>query len=130
MMRLIDCKEGNSSLSVMCRVLWELKSLGASTCLQVGHTRQSSSAAMLTAVAGVCQALFLFLFFFPPPAPDCFSSALQSPCAVRSSCCLPVSGKSTSSSLKMRLKPSPSRSLQLRWYWAADITPWKDRKDI
>ncbi len=125
MIRLIDCKEGNSSLSLMCRVLWELKSLGASTCLQVGHTWQSRSAAALAAVVGVCQAFFLFLFFFPPPAPDCFSSALQSPWAVRSSCCLPVSGKSTSSSLKMRLKSSPSRSLQLRWYWAADITPWE-----
>ncbi|KAG7239483.1 hypothetical protein INR49_028954 [Caranx melampygus] len=56
--------------------------------------------------------------------PDCFSRALQSPWAVSNSCCLPVSGKSTSSSLKMRLKSSPSRSLQLRWYWAADITPW------
>lgn len=125
MIRLIDCKEGNSSLSLMCRVLWELKSLGASTCLHMGHTWQSRSAAALAAVVGVCQAFFLFLFFFPPPAPDCFSSALQSPWAVRSSCCLPVSGKSTSSSLKMRLKSSPSRSLQLRWYWAADITPWE-----
>lgn len=127
MIRLIDCKEGNSSLSLMCRVLWELKSLGASTCLQMGHTWQSSSAAVLAAVVGVCQAFFLFLFFFPPPVPDCFSNALQSPWAVRSSCCLLVSGKSTSSSLKMRLKLSPSRSLQLWWYWAADITLWEQR---
>lgn len=138
MIRLIDCKEGNSSLSLMCRVLWELKSLGASTCLQVGHTWQSSSAATLATVVGVCQAFFLFLFFFPPPALDCFSVALQSPWAVRSSCCLTVSGKSTSSSLKMRLKLSPSRSLQLQWYWAAEITPceqrgsgdkWADKED-
>lgn len=126
MMRLIDCKEGNSSLSLMCRVLWELKSLGATTCLQMGHTRHSSSAAAAFAtVVGTCQAFFLFLFFFPPPVPDCFSSALQSPWAVRSSCCLPVSGKRTSSSWKMQLKSSPSKSLQLRWYWAADITLWE-----
>lgn len=130
MIRLIDCKEGNSSFSLMCRVLWELKSLGASTCLQVGHTWQSSSAAALAAVVGICQAFFLFLFFFPPPPPDCFSIARQSPWAVRSSCCLPVSGNSTRSSLKMRLKSSPSRSLQLRWYWAADITPWEQRKKV
>lgn len=114
----------------MCEVLCELKSFGASTCLQVGHTWQSRSAAVLALATeeGVCQALFLFLFFFPapPPTPNCFSSALQSPCAVRSSCCLPVSGSSTSSSLKMWLKFAPSRSLQFRWYWAADIRPWED----
>lgn len=127
MIRLIDCKEGNSSLSLTCRDLWELKSLGASTCLHMGHTWQSSSAAMLATEGGICQTFFLFLFFFPPPKPDCFSMALQSPWAVRSSCCLPVSGKSTNSSLKMRLKLSPSRSLQLRWYWAANITPWGKR---
>ncbi|TNN43768.1 hypothetical protein EYF80_046039 [Liparis tanakae] len=121
----MDCKEGKSSLSRMCMVLWELKSFGASTCLQVGHTWQSSSAAMLV---GICQAFFLFLFFFPPPAPDCFSSARLSPWALRSSCCLPVSGRRTSSSLKMRLKSSPSRSLQLPWYWTADITLWEPRR--
>ncbi len=127
MMRLIDCKEGNSSLSLMCSILWELKSFGASTCLHVGHTWQSSSAAVLVTEVGICQAFFLFLFFFPPPVPDCFSKALQSPWAVRSSCCLTVSGKSTRSSLKMRLKSSPSRSLQFWWYWAADIKLCKQR---
>lgn len=130
MIRLIDCKEGNSSASPVCKVLWELKSLGASTCLHVGHTWQSNSAATLAALLGVCQAFFLFLFFFPtPPAPACLSSARQSPCTARSSCCFPVSGSSTSSSLKMRWKSSPSNSLQLLWYCTAEIPLWEDREE-
>lgn len=119
--RLIDCREGNSSLSLLCRDLWELKSFRANTCVQVGHTWQSSSAAALAPVDAPWLALF-FLFLFLRQMSD-FSVALKSLWAVRSSCCLLMSGNSTSSSLKMKLKLSPSSSLQLWWYWVADIAP-------
>lgn len=124
--RLIDCREGNSSLSLLCRDLWELKSFGAKTCVQVGHTWQSSSAAALAPVDAPWLALF-FLFLFLRPMSDFFSVSLKSRWAVRSSCCLLISGNSTSSSLKMKLKLSPSKSLQLWWYWVADIAPWEGK---
>lgn len=121
-MRLMDCREGNSSLSLLCRDLWELKSFRAKTCVQVGHTWQSSSAAASAPVDAPWLALF-FLFLFLRPMSVFFSGSLKSLWAVRSSCCLLMSGNSTSSSLNMKLKLSPSSSLQLWWYWVADIAP-------
>ena len=100
------CKEGKSSSRAACSAWWLLTSPCASTCWQVGHTQQSRPACWVLA----CHALFLFFLALVLGG---LSRPRKSVCADSSSCCLAVSGRSTSSSLKIFWKFSPSRSRQL-----------------
>lgn len=101
------CSEGKSSSRAACRAWWLLTSPRASTCWQMAQTQQSRPAACW---GPACHALFLLLLALVLGG---FSRMRKSVCAVSSSCCLAVSGRSASSSPKIFWKLSPRRSRQL-----------------
>ena len=76
----------------------------ASTCWQVGHTQQSRPNCWVL----VCHTFFLFLLDLELGG---FSRLQKSVCADSSSCCLAVSGRSASSSLKIFWKHRPRKKM-------------------